>query len=330
LPTSQGQRITPQKFPVDGSGNPDGALGDAILRDSNQNIYNTHTVVDRRDDGDVRSYTVLKGAHPNLDELAGDPGTGLPMTASLAYEAKKGRSYVVDQPESGGETLTVVSTSADDTTQTLTLEDDGANTTEDVSLNGTTEVTTTSNFDSLDAFELDAETTGNVEIKDSSDNVLVTLYGTTAYDGAEGDLGVPALGAGSHATAIGSQYEVFLDDYISRGGSDIAAEVRSATLSITNNYDKAGIMGAKQQAIHEGNRDIEFTATTAGDFESHDKMSEHLKNETFDIVWELEGGTITLANCALTDAGAVGPSADSVISTVDNTFEPTDITVSSN
>jgi hypothetical protein len=99
---------------------------------------------------------------------------------------------------------------------------------------------------------------------------------------------------------------------------------------VSNNYDKAGVAGAKMQAIHPGNRDIEFTATTAGNFESHDKMSEHLRNESFDVVWEMEGGTVTLTNCSLTDAGDVGPSADAVISTVDNTFVPTGINVNAN
>lgn len=317
-----------QRFFTDGSGNPLDASGDAILRGSDNEIPNTHTVVDRRNDGNKRTYVVIRGGHPNLDEVAGDPGTGLPMTVSLEYEAKKGRSYVVDQPDS--ETLAAVSTSADDTTQTLTLESDGGTTNVELTLNGTTEVTTSKSFSSLDAFELSAETKGDVKIKDSSGNVLVTIYGSNTYNGIEGDLGVPALGSGSHASQIGTDYEVFLDDSVDQGGSPIAAELRSTSFSVSNNYDKAGIAGSKQQAIHEGNRDIEFTATTAGRFESHKQIEEHLQNKTFDITWTLDGGTVTLTNCTLTDAGEVGPSADDVISTVDNTFVPQGINVSAN
>lgn len=319
-----------QNFFVDDSGNPLDASGDAVLRGADNDVLNTHTVVDRRDDGDKRSYTVLKGAHPNLDEIAGDPGTGLPMTVSLEYEAKKGRSYVVDQPDDAGETLTVVSTDDSDTSQTLRIESDGGTTNAQVDLNGTTEVTTTDPFSSIDAFELDDDTTGDVTIEDSDGNILVTLYGANSYDGVEGDLGVPALGSGTHASDIGTAYERFLDDSVEQGASALATELRSATLSVTNNYDKSAVAGTKQQAIHQGQRDIEFTATTAGRFESHDQMAEHLQNQTFDLTWTLDGGTITLTGCSLTDAGEVGPSADDVISTTDNTFVPTGIDVSAN
>lgn len=313
-----------QNWFVDGSGNPLDAAGDALVRGTNGEIQNTHTIVDRatRADG-TRVYTVLTGGHPNLSELTGDPGSGMPVLASLDYEAKLARRYKAAQPSA--EQLTVKSTSANDTTQTLTIENDDATTTDDVPLNGTTGVVTETDaaaaitFDSIDAFKLDAETEGDVIIEDSSANELARIKA--------GDFGVPLLGAGSHAGAIGTSYEQFIDDTITRGGNAIAAELRSAGLSASNSYEKAGVAGSTEQAIHAGQQSIELSATIAGDFAGYDSMEEHLRGTEADIVWTMDGGTITLSKCALTSLGDVGPSAGEVISTVDNAFTPSDITI---
>lgn len=317
-----------QNFFVDASGDPLDAAGDAIVRDANGGVKNTHTIVDRLDKGDTRVYRVARGAYPNIDELSGDPGTGLPMVLALEYEAKRIRSYKVGQP--AGETLDVESTSSNDTTQTLTIESDNASTTETVDLNGTTVQTTTATFDSIDALSLDAETEGDVIVSDSSGNELARINGTNSYNGAAGDLGVPALGAGSHASALGTDYEHFLDEQITRGGANLAAEVRSASFSVDNNYDKAGMMGTTEQAVHIGQQDVEFTATVAGNFAQHENLSEHLTTAEFDIVWTFSGGSVTFSSAVLTDLGDIGPSAGDVISTIDNTFQPKGVSVSSN
>lgn len=319
-----------QKFFVDGSGNPEDAAGDAIVRDANNDVANTHTVVDRYEAGDgTRVYRVLKGGYPNIGEITGDPSTALPIMLSLEYEAKKIRSYKASQPSSST-TLSVQSSDAADTTQTLTIEDEGASTSEDVSLNGTTAVTTTATFSDIDAFELDAETEGDVTITDGSGTTFVTIHGANHYDGVEGDLGVPALGAGSHAGQIGTAYERFLDDNVTRDGSALAVEIRSASASISNNYDKTAVAGTKCQAIHEGVQDGELSATVAGDFKEHSDMEDHLAAEELDVVWNFSGGSLTFSGAALTDLGDIGPSAGDVISTQDNTFTSGDITASSN
>lgn len=316
-----------QNFFVDGSGNPVDASGDAIVRNAENNIPNTHTVVDRADYGSDRTYVVMKGGHPNLGEVSGDPSSGLPILVTLDYEARKIRSYTVTQPD--GESLSVESTDSSDTTQTLTIEGDGS-TTADVSLNGTTSVSTTDSFSSIDAFELDAETQGDVIIKDSSDNTLVTINGADSYDGVEGDLGVPALGSGSHGSEIGTEYETFLDDYVARGGNELAAEIRSASFNVGNNYDKTAVAGTKQQAIHTGNRNVEFSATVAGNFDNHENLNAHLQGVALDVVWDFDGGSVTFPNAVISDVGDVGPSAGDAISTQDNTFSPEGIDVSAN
>jgi len=318
-----------QRFFVDGSGNALDAAGDAIVRDAEKDVQ-THSVVDRYEASDgTRVYRVLKGGFPDIGDISGDPSTALPIMVSLEYEAKKIRSYKAAQPDVGT-TLEVVSSSADDTTQTLTIEDEGAATTGDVSLNGTTAVTTTATFSDIDAFELDAETQGDVTITDGAGTTFVTIRGANYYDGVEGDLGVPVLGAGSHASDIGSEYERFLDDDITRGGNSLAIEIRSASANVSNNYDKTPIAGTKCQAIHEGVQDGELSATVAGEFAEHSDMEEHLAGATFDVEWQFNGGTLTFAGAALTGLGDIGPSAGDVISTQDNTFTSGSINVSSN
>jgi len=318
-----------QDFFADGSGNAVDAAGDAIIRDGEGDIT-THSVVDRYTASDgTRVYRVLRGGFPNIGDISGDPSSGLPIMVSLDYEAKKVRSYKAVQPDAGT-TLEVASTDAGDTTQTLTIEDEGAATTKDVSLNGTTAVTTTSTFSDIDAFELDAETQGDVTITDGAGTTFVTIRGSDYYDGVEGDLGVPALGAGSHATEKGTSYERFLDDDITRNGTSIGVEIRSASASVSNNYDKTAVAGTKCQAIHEGAQDGEVSATIAGEFEEHSSMEEHLAAVKADIVWTFSGGTLTFTDAAMTDLGDIGPSAGDVISTQDNTFTAGDITVSGN
>jgi len=318
-----------QNYFVDSQGNALDAAGDAILRGANDDVT-SHSAVDRyvASDG-TRVYRVMKGGYPDLGDISGDPSSALPIMVSLDYEAKKVRSYKAVQPDAGT-TLEVVSSDAGDTTQTLTIEDEGAATTGDVSLNGTTAVTTTATFSDIDAFELDAETAGDVTISDGSGNTLVTIRGSNYYDGVEGDLGVPTLGAGSHASKIGTSYERFLDDDITRGGSSLAVEIRSASASVSNNYDKTAIAGTKAQAIHEGVQDGELSATVAGEFGQHADIDEHLGGKTFDVEWQFTGGTMTFAGAALTSIGSAGPSAGDVISTQDNTFTAGEINVSSN
>jgi hypothetical protein len=250
------------------------------------------------------------------------------MVASLEYEAKRVRMFRVEQP--AGETLTVRSTSESDTSQTLTIEGDGGAPSEEVMLDGTTGISTTESFDSIDAFELNSETDGAVVVEDGSGSELVRLRGTDNYDGAIGDLGVPALGDGSHADPIGSDYEHFLDDYISKDGGQMAAEVRSASFSVDNGYEKSPVMGTAEQAIHVGAQELEFTASVAGNFAHHENLTDHLEGNEFDLVWEMDGGTVTFTSAVLSGTGDVGPEAGEVISTMDNTFQPKSVDFTAN
>jgi hypothetical protein len=206
------------------------------------------------------------------------------------------------------------------------LEADGATTTEDVALDGTTAVTTTESFDSIDALKLDAETQGDVVVSDSIDDELARIHGANEYEETGGDPGITVLGSGLHADLIGTEYERSIDDQITRDAEELAVEVRSAGLSVSNNYDKSGVMGTVEQAVHVGQQDVEFTATVAGQFVQH----EHLTAQDFDITWTFSGGTVTLTSAVLSDLGDIGPASGDVISTIDNTFSPTSVSISAN
>ncbi|MCU4754238.1 hypothetical protein OB919_20020 [Halobacteria archaeon AArc-curdl1] len=317
-----------QRFFVDSGGDPLDPTGDAILRADDGNVKNTHTIVDRAEYDDAHTYVVARGCYPNLDDVSGDPGSALPIVVSLDYEAKRVRMFKAEQPT--GEVLTVRSTSSDDTSQTLTLESQGSYAQDEVELDGTSEVTTTEEFSSLDAFELDEACEGDVMIEDGDGNELVRLLGAESYDGAQGDLGVPALGDGSHGDTLNESYERFIDDEITKGSTQLAAEVRSASFSVSNDYGKEPVMGGTEQAIHVGEQDAEFSATVAGNFEHHENLVDHLTANEFDLTWEFDGGTVTFKDAVLTGPGDVGPEAGDVISTMDNTFEPKTVELDAN
>jgi hypothetical protein len=315
-----------QRFFVDGSGNPQDPAGDAMVRTNGD--VTSHTIVDRADKGDSRTYTVARGAFPSLDSIDGDPGEAVPLVVSLEYEIRKARSYRVDQP--AGEMLTVKSTDASDSTQSVTLESDGATQTETLTLDGTTGVSTTAQFDSIDAVWLDDDTVGDVIVEDSEGNELARLYGSDSYDAGSGDRGIPQTGDGSHADPIGNDYERFLEDELVESGSPIAAEIRSASLGVGVSYDRSAILGDTVHAIHAGEIELTLECTLAGEFEHHDSLTQHLRNATFDLEWKMSSGTITLSGCSLTDVGTVGPSTGSVVSSIDNTFSAESIDVSAN
>lgn len=313
------------------------ASDDGASRDNDGNLPNTHSVQIREDrqtasgagGGGIRTYTIGKGG--KIDEVTFDfdPSTGLPIAVSLSYQFQKVRYYQIDQPSSSGN-IDVESTDSGDTTQTVTIEDEEADTTEDVDLDGTTTQTTTSSFGDIDAVEVDAETVGDVLIKDSDGNELMRIRGTsTMPDGYEANLGVPALGSGSHESALGSSYEKFLGDSIERpSGTAIAANIQSGELSISNNVDASAKASNQRQEIREGNRDVVLSATVHGETESQDQFIANLKHNTDNIIWSSDGGSIQLDNAVNKAAIAREYSEGDELMEVDVEFEGDGVTIS--
>lgn len=299
---------------VDSSDNAQDAAADAMLLDTDNSINNTHSIVMRQDfsTGGVdsagrRIYHVYKGAHPASVTLPFETEDGSPVSVELSYQAEKGRTYVIDQP-ADGTTITVSSSDSGDTSQSVTIENEGATTTETLTLNGTTAVTGTTSFSDIDSVELSAETAGDITIEDDSNNTLMTIYGQNTYEQGEGDLGVPNLGTGSHSSANINSWVSFVDDsMLTFGGSDIAAEFISGELNVDLNLEDNSRSGSLTRNIHVTGRTVEWSATVAGEQESIDQVIRHLHGTQNDIVWTdsaNSGNTVTGTNARYMSPGS--------------------------
>lgn len=337
-----------EKWFTDGSSNAKDAAYDGLQRDSDNLLPNSHTVIDREDKSAIdagqtvsgntsyatRLYTVATGALVDEVAVTGDPSDSQPVTVELTYQAQKVRSYQVDQPDSST-LLTVKSTDSNDTTQTLTIESEGASTTEDVSLNGTTTESTSSQFGDIDAIHLDGEATGDVEVAintgtQSSPTVgdkLAVINGSSTYNGVEGDLGVPALGSGSHESLSGSA-ELFIGDTIKRGGSAFNYELPSATVTVANNVETTERSSGYGMGLHPANREITMEASMFGESATHDMLTQHLKNTAQDIDWVLDGGTMTIKGAVLNEPGERAAEEGQAVMTTENTFLGKDVNFS--
>lgn len=313
-----------QRPVVDTSGNPDGYLADALMRDSSNRIPNTHAMLAREsrpvspdDPSDVdgaRTFTVMKGGYPNAS-LEGDPETGAPIPTELTYMAEKVRSYELLQPATST-LFAIESTSPEDTTQTLTIEDEGAATTDTVTLDGTNLVSTTQSFDNWDAGELDAETEGDVIVSINSGTetsptkgteltgspIRGSLYYSNDDQPLEGDLGVPALGAGSHATELGTNFEHFLGDSVQRNAEDIAFDLNNVTFEVDNNFDPTPREDSTRYRITAGNRGITLTSDVVGHRATHAHIMDSLGSVGTDLVWTLSKTEITVNGATVTGA----------------------------
>lgn len=330
-----------QRWLVDGSGNPQDAAGYGIVREADNELQ-SHTIVDREDrasggddGGGLRLYAVVKGAVVDTVGITLDPDSGEPVPVELTYTTEKIRSQLIHQPSSST-LLAVESTDAGDTTQTLTIEDEGAATSEGVALNGTTLVSTSSQFADIDAAELDAETVGDVNVYVNSGSattpakgtLLMTIRGSDAYDGIEGDLGVPALGTGSHAAALGTAFEKFLGQSIDRGGSGIATHIVAGEFEISNGLETVPRASTYRRVIQAGQREATLSADLIGEFRSHDAWVDHLRNQQENVVWNADGGTLQLDSATLTSAGERAIAPDEILLQDGSEFTAQGVTVS--
>lgn len=332
------------------SGTPNDAAGYGIMRDADNYLYGHHTVNARQEIGEVvenetvdggtgarraRIYTVVVGGYVDEVVLTGDPGDQQPIAVELTYECVRIRSYQIDQPDSSTG-LDVESSSANDTSQTVTIEDDSGNT-EDVSLNGTTTVTTSkTDWSTIDAVYVHdgsgepVEYEGTISVSVTGGATLAEIEGTSAYDGQDYDEGVPVTGtSGSHASAIGSGYEKFIGDTIERpSGTALSYDINSLELTVSNNTERTVRQSTFGQRVHVGPRDTEVAATVVGPSESHTSVMESLQTTKNNIKWTLDNSTITVQDAVLTDPGSRAPDAGQAALTIDNTFAGEGVSVS--
>lgn len=332
-------------------GNPYDASYDAFIRDSDNQIPNSHTIVGREHksviseestiDGEsgprgTRIYTVGKGGYIDTAEIEGSADDLTVLMVELEYMLHKVRSYQIDQPSEPTE-LAIQSTDASDTTQEVTLEDESGATSVTLTLDGTTPVPTTGDtFEDLDVIMLSEQTQGDVEVyaydSDTTQEQLSVINGVNAYDGDEGDLGIPAVGTGSREdeTDLPAEYQTFVGSAIHRGTDPFIHEIPSATLIVENEIEDVERTETFGMGLYPGIQDLQMEAEMFGEKATHELVMDHLQNHSDDVSWNLAGGTVTLGDAVLAEPGARAAEEGEAVMITDNVFHGQSITVGEN
>lgn len=308
-----------QRFPIDGSDNPNDPIGELLTLDY-QTHHPVHEVLVRREVADggadgagFREYIYGSGCYPSSGTHPGDPSASNPIVAEAGYAAQKVRQYIVHQPSSET-TLDVTSTSANDTMD-VTIESEGASTTDTVTLPGQADTAepTTESFGDIDAIWLDAEPEGDIMVSDGSGTDLLEdpITGSNT-DGVEGDRGIPILGSGSHASAIGTDPAdyLFLGTSSTFGGGALAESaaydrVHALDLSIEVDMGREPAQGTRRQFIDPGPATVTVDADVAGPYESAKQNVRYYRSTTGDIVYTFPDGDVTVVSAQLTDTDDV-------------------------
>lgn len=307
-----------QRFFLDGSGNANDPIGELITYDF-QTAPPCHEVLARRevDDGGAkgagfREYVYASGAKPSTVTLPGDPSESQPIVAEAGYAAEKVTQIIIHQPATSV-TPVISSTSDNDTTQSVTIESENGDTAETLSLNGTTEVTATASFDDIDAIWVDGEHEGDIDVADGNGNSLLEdpLTGTDT-DGVDSQRGVPALGTGSHASAIGTDPSgyLFLGTTSSWDGgalseSAAADRVHALDLDVEIGIAREPRQGTRRQAIDYEPRSVSVEADLAGPYESAKQNYRYFTGKAADLVYGFPDGDVTVVDAQLTDTDDV-------------------------
>jgi len=319
-----------QRFPVDGSGDPQDPSAYGILRDEYNRLDGTLLWEYRRelpggnDDAGVREFTVVRGAAVSSVSPTLDPSGENPILMELEHQPVKVRSYLIHQPSA--ETTLEITSTDDADTMDITIEDEDASTTETIALDGTTAVTTTTSFGDIDAIWLADNPDGDVSVTDGSGTTLCDIEGGLTYSDddqpVDGDRGVPTLGSGSHASEIGTSFEHFVGDRFERpSGSAIRPRVNSGSWTIENDIETNALHDTRAPAVDEGNRTVSVEADVAGPFVSHESMLESLQKVQHALEHELSGGVVTFANTVPADSATRTAEADQAVASMSETFE---------
>lgn len=333
-------------------GSPHDAAYDGLQRDGDNLLPSSHTIVTREsksnileeatEDGgsgqrDTRIYSVGRGGLIDEVTVTGEADDTTVVTVGLEYTVHKARSYKLDQPN--GDLLCVRSTDSNDTSQTITLEEeDPTGNSETLTLSGTSLVSTSNTYADLDAAELNAETAGDIEILINTNTttsptagaLLGTIHGQVSYEGNEGDLGVPAVGAGSREAVPSGDYQTFVGDSITRAGTSYTHEISSVELTVSNDIESIERTETYGMALFPGSRDIEFEATMFSENATHELLKENLQNDVNNLVWALAGGDLTLQNTVLSEPGERAAEEGEAVMTTDNTFVSQGLTIGEN
>jgi len=260
-------------------------------------------------DAGYREYVVIKGAKPIEVVNPGDPSAANPIIEELSWQARKGRTYVIHQPDSGT-TLEVENTGSDSVD--ITIEDQNANTSETLTVAGNSTATTVDTYSDVDAIYAESEHTGDILVTDGSGTDVLdaaTPLAGSDTDGVESDRGIPPLGAGSHGSAIGTdpaayQFAGITDDAnpITWQGTALSDRIHTLDLTVSIDTAREAIQGARGSTIDAGMRTVEVEADTAGPHETADRIAQNYHNESGDIVYPYPDNDVTVYNAEMTDA----------------------------
>lgn len=291
------------------------AAGDGLLRDASNAYRSTHSILSRQtfeaggtDSNGFRIYSYGIAGYITRALIRGAPNSGDPVKVELTYLCRKARSYLLNQPAASG-TLEILSSDAADTTQSVTIENEGAGTSETIGpLTGVTPVVGVTAFADVDAIRLSAATQGDITVRRSGGGAVIgVIEGQTTNGGIEGDLGMPLLGTGSYEAALGASFQTVLAHSFTRAAAAIATNVMPVSIEVSNNIEANAVVGTRLKALDPAARGLRFNATVFSDQASHDDILEHLKASEGDMVWTFSGGTtartVTIQNAALTAVG---------------------------
>jgi len=321
-----------QQWYVDGSDNTVDAGGDFLRPGADNGVRKTHAVVSRgdystggTDDAGRRVYTVGKGGHPGSITVPFETEDGGPISQSLEYQFEKIRQYVIDQPASDT-TLDITNNGSTSVDVTVESEDGATQETNTVAAGAT--VTTTATFADIDAVELSTDVDGSVVVTDGAGTTFITIDGTDAYPAGEGDLGVPALGSGSHASAIGTDYVRFLDDTLSVPNAPSDYEIVSGELTVDTGLADNTKTGSASRNIHAEAFEYTFTASLAGPKISIQQTQEYLQEQVGTITWTAQEGSIAGNNAFLQSPGSYTKEVENGKEIYDNEWMAESLTVS--
>jgi len=211
----------------------------------------------------------------------------------------------------------------------VTIEDEGAATTENaLTVAGGSTVTTTESFGDIDAIELSNDIDGDLVVTDGSGTTLATIKGSDSYPAGEGDLGIPALGSGSHASSIGSEYVRFIDDTLSVPNLGTDYEITSGEMSVETGLESNAKLGSASQNVHSTNWTYTVTASLAGPKVTVDQTQNYLTETTGTITWTAGEGSIDFNGAFIQSPGEYTKEAGNGKLITDNEFEAETITVS--
>lgn len=308
------------------------AAYDGLTRDTYENLPASHTIERRIEQGaieatntwngttslDTRQYLVGLGMKADTVTIDGDPTSPQPVTVTIDYVGQKAEVHQIDQPPAS-ETLTVAGLAGGNT---ITIEDESG-TSEDLTADGTT----SASFADVDAVYLAEGQDANVTVS-GSPGVLTTIYGANAFDYNEGDQGVPPIGTGSHAPAVGGDYEIVQGDTFERpAATDLADEIGAFSITVENNVSADPSASAGPRPVVAANERVASAdATVFGEVEYPTALVESMRANPGDLVWTLTSSTLTLPNSRVMSVGGEETPAQGIKS-IDTTLQGTGVTV---